>query len=48
MPSIVKLGEQHGISRGTARRVLKQLEAEGLIEITPGWGSFVKVPEERG
>jgi DNA-binding GntR family transcriptional regulator len=44
VPSIVKLGEQYGISRGTARRVLKQLEAEGLIEITAGWGSFVKAP----
>jgi len=44
VPSIVKLGEQYGISRGTARRVLKQLEADGLVEITPGWGSFVRTP----
>lgn len=42
VPSIVKLGEQYGISRGTARRVLVQLRDWGLIEITPGWGSFVK------
>jgi GntR family transcriptional regulator len=42
VPSIVKLGEQYGISRGTARRVLLQLQEWGLVEITPGWGSFVK------
>jgi len=44
VPSIVKLGEQYGISRGTARRVLVQLRDWGLVEITPGWGSFVKAP----
>ena len=45
VPSIVKLGEEYGISRGTARRVLVQLRDWGLVEITPGWGSFVKAPE---
>jgi GntR family transcriptional regulator len=44
VPSIVKLGEAYGISRGTARRVLLQLRDWDLIEITPGWGSFVKAP----
>lgn len=42
VPSIVKLGETYGVSRGTARRVLVQLREWGLIVITPGWGSFVK------
>jgi len=41
VPSIAKLSEAYGISRGTARRVLLQLRDEGLIDITPGWGSFV-------
>lgn len=44
VPSITKLGEQYKISRGTARRALLQLRDWGLIEITPGWGSFVKAP----
>lgn len=44
VPSIVKLGEQYGISRGTSRRVLVQLREWDLIEVTPGWGSFVKSP----
>ncbi len=38
---MAQLSEQHGISRGTARRVLTTLRNEGLITITPGWGSFV-------
>jgi len=41
VPSMAKLGEAYGISRGTARRVLLQLRDWGLIEVTPGWGSFV-------
>jgi GntR family transcriptional regulator len=42
VPSMAKIAEAYGISRGTARRVLVQLREWGLIEITPGWGSFVR------
>lgn len=45
VPSMAKLSEEFGISRGTARRVLVQLRDWGLIEITPGWGSFVKASD---
>jgi DNA-binding GntR family transcriptional regulator len=38
---MARLGEIHGISRGTARRVLTTLRDWGLVEITPGWGTFV-------
>jgi GntR family transcriptional regulator len=41
VPSMARLSEEYGISRGTARRVLVTLRDEGLITITPGWGSFV-------
>jgi DNA-binding GntR family transcriptional regulator len=41
VPSMARLSEQYEISRGTARRVLTTLRDEGLITITPGWGSFV-------
>jgi GntR family transcriptional regulator len=41
VPSIARLSEEFGISRGTARRVLVTLRDEGVITITPGWGSFV-------
>jgi DNA-binding GntR family transcriptional regulator len=42
IPSIAKLAGQYGISRGTARRVQQQLLDWGLVEITPGWGVFVR------
>jgi GntR family transcriptional regulator len=41
VPSMARLGETYGISRGTARRVLTTLRDWGLVDITPGWGSFV-------
>lgn len=42
MLSIVTLAQEYGIARNTARKVLAQLRDEGLLEITPGWGSFVR------
>ena len=41
VPSMAKLAEDYGISRGTARRVLVTLREEGYVYITPGWGTFV-------
>ena len=41
VPSIVALHQEFGIAKTTARKVLAQLRAEGLIVTTPGWGSFV-------
>lgn len=38
---MARLCEIYGISRGTARRVLTTLRDWGLVQITPGWGSFV-------
>jgi DNA-binding GntR family transcriptional regulator len=38
---MARLCEVYGISRGTARRVLVTLRDWGLVEITPGWGTFV-------
>lgn len=42
MLSIVTLAQQYGIARNTARKVLAYLRDAGLVEITPGWGSFVQ------
>ena len=42
MLSIVTMSQEYGIARNTARKVLAALRDEGLIEVTPGWGSFVK------
>jgi GntR family transcriptional regulator, phosphonate transport system regulatory protein len=41
VPSMAKLADTYGISRNTARRVLIWLRDQGLVEITPGWGTFV-------
>lgn len=42
VPSIVSIHQEFGIAKTTARKVLAQLRAEGLITTTPGWGSFVR------
>jgi DNA-binding GntR family transcriptional regulator len=42
VPSITTLMQEYGIARNTARHALAVLAEEGLIEVTPGWGSFVK------
>jgi DNA-binding GntR family transcriptional regulator len=41
VPSIVAIHQEFGIAKTTARKVLASLRDEGLIVITPGWGSFV-------
>lgn len=41
---MARLCETYGISRGTARRVLTTLRDWGLVQITPGWGTFVRQP----
>jgi GntR family transcriptional regulator len=42
LPSEPELGALHTVSRVTVRRVLGQLEDEGLISRHPGVGTFVK------
>lgn len=42
MLSIVSIHQEFGIARTTARKVLHKLRDDGLITITPGWGSFVR------
>jgi len=41
MLSIVTLSQEYGIAKGTARKVLAALRDEGLVTVTPGWGTFV-------
>lgn len=45
LPSEAQLVRQHGVSRPTVIRALKDLEAAGLIERRMGSGSFVRRPE---
>ncbi|ROZ64263.1 GntR family transcriptional regulator [Kocuria soli] len=41
------LAEQFGVSRTPVREVLKQLQNEGLVEIRPRVGTFVRHPSQR-
>jgi DNA-binding GntR family transcriptional regulator len=45
--SEVGLSESFGISRTPVREALKQLQAEGLVEIRPQVGTFVAKPSRR-
>ncbi|MFJ8821107.1 FadR/GntR family transcriptional regulator [Streptomyces sp. NPDC102467] len=44
LPSERELAEQFGASRNVVREVLRRLEAQHLIEVEPGRGSFVREP----
>ena len=44
LPSMTTLQQEHGLARGTIRKAVGVLAAEGLVRIRPGWGTFV-VPE---
>lgn len=48
LPSEAQLVRQHGVSRPTVIRALKDLAAAGLIERRMGSGSFVRRPEAAG
>lgn len=41
LPSVAKLAEDYGVARGTIARILKILEADGLVRVVAGWGTFV-------
>ncbi|MFG3127298.1 winged helix-turn-helix domain-containing protein [Streptomyces tendae] len=41
LPSAMEICDEFGISQVTAKRVLKELRAEGLAEMQPGIGTFV-------
>jgi DNA-binding FadR family transcriptional regulator len=43
LPSERDMAAQFGIARNTLRRIIQQLEAEGLVESHPGRGSVVRL-----
>ena len=47
VPSENQLVESFGISRMTANRALRELNAEGFVDRVPGVGTFVKAPPAR-
>ena len=47
LPSERLLAERNGVSRGTVRDALQKLESEGLLEIRPGSGAYISMPEKQ-
>ncbi len=44
LPSITDLVQMYGVARTTANKALRLLVAEGLAELSPGMGFYVKSP----
>lgn len=42
LPSIAALVQEYGIARTTAGKALQVLVSEGLAEVVPGWGTYVR------
>jgi GntR family transcriptional regulator len=40
LPTVAALAGHYRVSPGVVVRVLKRLEAEGLVRIVPRWGTF--------
>jgi DNA-binding GntR family transcriptional regulator len=47
LPSAVALTGEFGTGLQTARKALRLLASEGLAEISPGMGTYVRPPSER-
>jgi DNA-binding GntR family transcriptional regulator len=45
LPPMTELAELYGVARGTIRKALTPLEADGTITIVPGRGTFVNARE---
>lgn len=41
VPSITRLSQEYGVSKGTAVKALDVLRREGLTRSVAGWGTFV-------
>jgi DNA-binding GntR family transcriptional regulator len=46
LPSIAALTQEFGIARTTAAKALRILVDEGLAEVSPGMGTYVKKPRQ--
>jgi GntR family transcriptional regulator len=44
IPSETRLVQEYGVARLTARKAVRVLVAEGLVEVVPGRGAYVAEP----
>lgn len=42
VPSVSSLMGTYDVGKNTALRAVKELRDKGLVEVRPGWGTFVK------
>ena len=42
LPPVADLAVEYGVAKNTVLRVLRRLEADGLVEIVANWGTFRK------
>jgi DNA-binding GntR family transcriptional regulator len=42
LPTVRAIADQYSVILATARKALSVLAEDGLITVTPGWGSFVR------
>lgn len=47
IPSIVRIEQEFGVGKNTARHVVRYLAEEGLVRPIPSMGTFVVPPEDR-
>ena len=40
LPTVAALAEHYGVSPGVIQRVIKRLEADGLVNVVARWGTF--------
>jgi GntR family transcriptional regulator len=40
LPRVAELARHYGTSGATVSKVLKRLEADGLVTVIPSWGTF--------
>lgn len=40
LPSVASLAAHYGVARATVAKVLRRLEADGLVRIVAAWGTF--------
>lgn len=40
LPTVADLADHYEVSPGVIQRVLKRLQADGLVRVIPRWGTF--------
>jgi GntR family transcriptional regulator len=44
LPPVAELAREYGVARSTVASALRRIQDDGLIEIVPNWGTFMREP----